>query len=174
MRPGQIAQLLAAPLAFVVFAGLTFRGEHFTIDYPEGWSAPVKSADGIYSSYSPDRRVNCNAHTALIPALDGKTHTQLAEDFPGMDRDGWADLLGVVPETLTVTEGERRQIGEAWLHVATFTLTPGKSVKQTTMVRYAAVISPGKVNMSGCYALPAEFGAHRAVFEKTVSSLRPL
>jgi hypothetical protein len=174
MRLDLTVRLLAAPLAFIVFAGLAFRGDHFTIDFPEGWTAPARNADGVYSSYSPDRTVNCNAHTALIPELDGKTYAQLAEDFPGMDRDGWADILAVEPETLTVTEGERRKIGEAWLHVATFTLTPGKMVKQTTMVRYAAVISPGKVNMSGCYALPGDFGAFRTVFENTVSSLRPL
>jgi hypothetical protein len=174
MRLSSLARLLAAPLAFLAFAGLTFRGDHFTIDFPEGWTAPEKSADDIYSSYSPDKKVNCNAHTALVAALDGKTYAQLAADFPGMDRDGWADLLGVEPANIAVTEGEKRQIGEATLHIATFTLAPGGIVKQTTMVRYAAVISPGKVNMSGCYALPADFNAYRSVFEQTVSSLRPL
>jgi hypothetical protein len=167
------AGILAAPFAFLVFTGLNFRGDQFTITFPDGWSTPAVS-NTVFTTKSPDGAVNCNAHTTPVPDLSDYTAELIREEFGFFSTADWADLLGIAPEQMIVSEPERIDVNGAWLHVATFTISTGGIIKQPTKVRYAAIVTPGKVNMSGCYALPGDFDAHRPTFDRVVKSLRPL
>lgn len=174
MRLKLVAGFLVAPLAFFALTAMSYRADFFSINFPDGWTAPEKTPDGLYVTKSLDGAANCNASSVVSPDYAGKSHQELNEALPGMTLEDWADHFAVPASQITVKDDEKRHVGDLWLHVATFTVAPGGSIPQQTMFRYALVLSPGRINMAGCYAAAADFPAYAAIFEAVVSSLRPL
>lgn len=174
MRLKFAAALLAAPLAVFALSAMSFRGDQFSINFPDGWTTPEKADGGLNVVKSPDGSVNCNASRASIPDYVGKTLAELNTEIPGMTREDWAAHLDIPVDQIVVTNDEKRHIGDHWLHVATFTLGAGGVVPQPTTVRYGMMAVPGSIFMVGCYAATPSFGAWFDTFEATVSSLRPL
>lgn len=174
IRPGILARLLAAPLAFMAFTGLYHRGTQFTIEFPDGWSAPSSAGNDIIQVKNETAGVICNAQTNFMATLKDSRLADLNARYSTVfTAADWADFLSVPVDEISVRTGERRPFGDAFFQVATLDVKPGTFVSSATVIRFGTYILPGRVTMAACYASAASYADWEAVFEKTVSSLRP-
>lgn len=170
-----IARLLLASAAFVGLTAFTDPGGKFSIDFPEGWGEPTRTGE-LNAVKSPDGKVNCNAYAPANAALAAATQEQINAEFSKpMDQAGWANILGVAPDKVEVTENEARPVGNTFLQIATVLVKKEAGMAPVdAKARIGVYIVPGYLIDAGCYAPVDLFDANKELFEKTISSLKPL
>jgi len=171
MSPGRFARLAAAPLALLALTAGVFRGEGFSINFPDGWSAPTES-NGIFTTRETGQAgANCNVESRKLATLDGLTQAEINADYDHVfSLAEWADFLGLKASELTIIAGEVRRLGEHRLQIATFRV---QQPDVDVTVRYAFLVTPGRVVMAGCYAGTAVFPAYAVIYESAIGSLLP-
>ncbi len=169
-----LARLLAAPLAFVMLTGLYHRGVQFTVEFPDGWSAPTSLDNNIVEIKNEAAGVICNAQSNFMATLKGSRLEDLNQRYNLVFKAAdWANLLSIPENEVSVRKGERRAFGDAFFQIATLDVKAGTFVPSDTVIRFGVYILPDRVTMAGCYASAASYSAWEAIFDKTVSSLRP-
>ncbi len=164
---------LAAPAAVLALTGAYFHGDRLSLDFPDGWKQETDSK-GIVSVKNADGTALCNTQTNDMPGLKDAQLSEINAEFNHIfTAADWSNLMAIKVEDLTVSEGEKRPFADAYFHVGTMVVKAGAITEYETKVRFGVYILPGRLTMVGCYAKTSNFEANRAVFEKTVSSLRP-
>jgi hypothetical protein len=172
MSPGRFAKLAAAPLALLALTAGVFKGEGFSINFPDGWSAPAQNSDGIFTTHEAGQTgANCNVENRKVAALDGQTQAEINADFDHVfSLAEWADFLGLETGQITIVSDEVRRLGEHRLQIATLGVKQGDV---EASVRYAFFVMPGRVLMAGCYAATTVFPAYAVMYDAAISSLLP-
>jgi hypothetical protein len=157
-------------------AGFTDAGKHFTIDFPNGWSAPtIDDDDGSAHADAPSPvNVFCRANSVNLASLKGATQTGLNSEYSKpLDKPTWAGVLSVDAAKVEISEGQARLVDGRIVQFVTMTLAAdilGAPMK----ARFVSHILPGHMVNAACFAPPGSFDAMRPTFEAVVSSLKPL
>ena len=148
----------------------------FTVDFPEGWTPQTGLAPGLSGVQAPDGATNCNAQSNEIPALAALTQDQInAELSKPMDLAGWANIVGIEASKMEVTDAESRDLGGMYMQIATLKLQAGAmGAPIEVKARMAVIALTGRLVNAGCYTTPEKYDEMKDLFEKTVSSVRPL
>ncbi|MFO1238031.1 MAG: hypothetical protein U1F24_13670 [Alphaproteobacteria bacterium] len=149
----------------------------FTIDFPEGWTEMPPQGEGIHAVQAPAElgKVVCNAQSPDMPGLVGMTQDAInAEMSAPMDTAGWANILGVDAALVEVHKAEALPIDGKYLQFATLTMKAGAFAPVDVKAVMGVFVLPGRLVNAGCYAPMDAFDKVKDVFEKTVSSVRPL
>lgn len=174
IRPATLANLLAPPLAFIMLTGLYHRGTQFTIEFPDGWSAPSALDNNIVESKNEAAGVICNAQTNFMPTLKDTRLEGLNQQYStAFNAEEWASLLTIPAAEITVRNGERLPFGDAFFQIATLDVKAGSFVPNNTTIRFGFYVLPDRITMAGCYASASSYPAWQETFDKTVRSLRP-
>jgi hypothetical protein len=168
----RFVKLAAAPLALLALTAGVFRGEGFSINFPEGWNAPAQDSDGLFTTKEAGQTgANCNVENRKLATLDGYTQADLNEDYDHVfTLAEWSDFLAVETSRITIISGEVRRLGEHRLQIATLRI---KLDDVDATARYAFFVLPGRVVMAGCYAETTVFPAYAVMYESAISSLLP-
>jgi hypothetical protein len=172
MSPARFVRLAAAPLALLALTAGVFKGEGFSINFPDGWSAPAQDSDGIFTTNEAGQTgANCNVENRKLAALDGLTQAEINADYDHVfSLAEWSDFLALETSQITIISGEVRRLGEHRLQIATLRI---KQADVDVTVRYAFFVMPGRVLMAGCYAEATVFPAYAVMYESAISSLLP-
>lgn len=167
-------RFLVAAAAFGL-AGFTDAGKHFTIDFPQGWSAPTIDDDGSAHSDAPSPlNVFCRANSVDLESLKGAKQAALNSEYSKpLDKPTWAGVFSVDAAKIEISEGQARLVEG---HIVQFvTMTMAADVIGAPMKgRFVSHILPGHMINAGCFAPPESFDAMGPTFEKVVTSLKPL
>jgi hypothetical protein len=168
--------LLAAPAIALGLMAFQDAANKYTIDFPPDWKDLGIADTGFKGFRAPDGLTVCTAKAADVPALANITQDQINAEFSKpMDIGGWVNLLGADASLVELVEGDAREIGGKYLQIATLSLKQGfESLPFETKARYGVVVIPGALIVAGCVTKPESFDQYKDVFEKTISSLRPL
>lgn len=171
MRFNWIIGIAAPALAALALTGAVYQGDRLSIDFPEGWTLEGPDTDGLVKATAPAGTVNCNVQTRDVPALGTSLAAINAEYAHVFTVAEWADLLGQKTEDMTLELSDMSPFADAFYHTATFNLKVDAT--KTVTVRYGFYVLPGRISMTGCYALAADYPANKALFDNVVASFRP-
>jgi len=163
---------LAASVALVVLTAGVYKGDHVTINFPDGWSTPEADADGLIVTRQSENGANCNLEVRKLPAIAGQSLAEINAEYGHVfDLDDWADFFGTPADKLTVIASDIRPLEDAIFHIATLKTPASDTVN--AVFRYGFYVLPGRVIMAGCYAEESLYPIYTTLFEKTISSMRP-
>ncbi len=168
----KLAKLVAAPLAVLALTGAHYHGDRVYINFPDGWEAPKTEAEGLVTIHEGATGANCNIQTKDLDSLADSTLAEINLNYShAFDIAEWADFLAIEASDITIIKGEVRPFADAYFHIATLRIKIDKSTD--AMVRYGFYVLPGRVTMAGCYVKADQFPSYSALFDTTISSLRP-
>jgi hypothetical protein len=172
----RLSRLLTVSAFALALTAFQDPGGMFTVDFPEGWT-PQTQGQGISAVQSPDLPgVNCNAQAPEVPGTAATSQEQLDMEMKSpLAPATWASIMGIDPAKLQVSEGEARAIDGKYMQIATLAVDENalnNPVKMT--IRLSLFAKPGRFYLAGCYAITETYPQVKDIFEKTVSSLRPL
>ena len=172
----RFARLLAISTVALGLTAFQDPAGKFTVDFPADWTPQTGLAAGLSGVQSPDGATNCNAQSNEIPALAALTQDQInAELSKPMDLAGWANIVGIDASKMEVSDTESRDLGGMYMQIATLTLQPNAMGAPIAVKARMAVIGlTGRLVNAGCYTTPEKYDELKDLFEKTVSSVRPL
>jgi hypothetical protein len=165
---------LIAAVAALALAGFTDKGKNFSIDFPQGWSAPVEDAQGNAQSNAPDGSFYCRANSVTLASLKDATQSSLNAQYKApLDLETWAGVLSVDATKVQIAEGDARLVNGRIVQSVTMTLG-AEVLGSPKKARFVSYILPGRMVNAGCFAGIESFDGTRAVFEATLKSLKPL
>ena len=178
IRPTILAtgRALLVLVAAVSLAAFTHKTKLYSIEFPQGWSAPVTDERGNAQSNAPgsDDLVWCRANSNVMPSLKDSTQAQLNKEYAApLDQATWADVLSVDRAKITLIDGQARVVNGVIVQFATISFAHdvlGLEAKG----RFASHIMPGRMVNAGCFAGTAAYAGVKDVLEKVVTSLKPL
>lgn len=171
----QPTRLLLAAAALLGLAAFTDSGNHFTIDFPEGWSAPAADADGNVQSDAPAAagKAWCRANSNAMPDLTA-TQDQINTVYSSpWDLATWASVLSVDPSKMQIAEGEARIVDGHVVQVVTMTLAPDLMGAEAK-ARFVSHVMTGRMVNAGCFSPSEAYDGMKTLFETVVSSLKPI
>lgn len=172
MNVSQIAKLAAPALAVLALTGAFYHGDRLSVDFPSGWTIDGPDAEGIVTAHEPGTKVNCNVQTNDLATLAKSSLAEINSEYGHVFNVAeWADLLGRESKDITLMHSDMTPFADTFYHTATFRMAVDASTEVT--VRYGFYVLPGRLSMTGCYVLSADYPAYKAQFESVVDSLRP-
>ncbi len=173
----RLACLLAVSAAALGLMGFQDSKNQFTVDFPEGWTVGAPNADGSVLATAPgNEALKCTAQSNPIPGLANVTQDQInTAMIAPFETATWADMLSLDAAKLTAEGTTANIIDGRLFQKGTVTLKAdaapsGKDVK----ILIGVWILTGRLVSASCMTHATDYDAAKDMFEKTVSSIRPL
>lgn len=172
----QPIRLTLAAIALIGGTAFTDPAQHFTIAFPEGWTAPVIDPDGNAEARGPESgptswcRANSNPLATLVGFSQESLNTQYASP---LSAETWGEVLSVDAAKMQMSESVAGIVDGHVVHMTTLTFTPdvfGVEVKG----RFASHILSGRMVNAACFTVSPAYETQKPAFEASVSSLKPI
>ncbi len=172
MLVNRIVRIATTALAVLALTGAVFHGDRLSIHFPSDWTIEAPDKDGLVVANEPGGGANCNVQTVDLADLVNSSLDELNAEYGHVfDVAEWADLLGEDPENITLVLSDMSPFADTFYHTATFSVDIDATREAT--VRYGFYVLPGRISMTGCYALSGDYPTYKSTFELIVDSFRP-
>ena len=172
MTPIRLIFVAVATCSLMAF---TNDAKTFSVDFPSGWPVHPAEKDGTVQADAPVKgSAFCRANSIALPSLKDVSQATLNAQYgKPLDKATWAGVLSIDPTKVEMSE-DSAKVADG--HVVQFTtlVIDASIAGVTSKARFSSHILSGRMVNVGCFAPVGGYDGVKAVFEKTVVSLKPL
>jgi hypothetical protein len=172
-----LARLLLGVAALAGLPAYAGPGDKYTIDFPKDWSAPVLDPDGKTTEARAPQSMGdvwCRANSNDMPSLADSTQAELNTQHAALwSAQTWAGVLSEPVDKIQISDGASTQVDGHLVQEVTMVFAEDVFGAKVT-ARLVSHVLVGRMVGAACFTRSETFDGVKDLFEKTVTSLKPV